>query len=116
MPVGAIRNITADWGMNWLKVLEQLMHQYVLGAVCLGSSFVEKDLRGLADSKLNMSQHCALGANVASGVWGCMRRSVASSWSREVTLPLRSAPVRPLLEYRAQFSPQECRECSQGLQ
>ncbi|KAK4815574.1 hypothetical protein QYF61_004091 [Mycteria americana] len=77
-------------------------HQYVLGVVCPGSSLVEKDLGGLVDSKLNMSHHCALVAKVASGVQGCIRRSVASR-SREGILPLCSALVRPPLEYCAPF-------------
>ena len=40
------------------------------------------------------SQRCVLAAKVAAGIWGCIRRRVASS-RRELVLPLCSALVRP---------------------
>ncbi|PKU45162.1 rna-directed dna polymerase from mobile element jockey-like [Limosa lapponica baueri] len=62
------------------------MHQSMLG---LESSLAEKDLRVLVDTKLNVSQQCALATKVAS----CIRRSVASKVEKSDSLAL----VRPHL-------------------
>ena len=58
------------------------------------------------DERLNMCWRCALAAQKAYHILGCIKRIVTSR-SREVILPLYSALVSPYLEYCNQFwSPQ----------
>jgi len=64
----------------------------------------------LVDEKLNLTQQCALAAQKANCILGCIKSSVASR-AREGILPLCSALLRPHLESCVQiWSPQHSKD------
>ena len=75
---------------------------YKLGDERLESSPVERDLGVWVDGKLNTSQQCDLAAKRANRVLGYIKHSIAGQ-SKEVTVPLYTALVRPHVEYCVQF-------------
>lgn len=78
------------------------MGQYMRQANWLESSLAEKDLGCLVDTKLSVSQQCALATKNANSLLACIRKSIASR-ARKVIIPLYSALVRPHLERQVQF-------------
>ena len=71
-----------------------LKEKYRLGGGWTESSPEEKDLGVLVDEQLNMTWQCALAAQKANHILGCIKSTVAST-SGEVVLPLYSALMRP---------------------
>ncbi|KAK4822722.1 hypothetical protein QYF61_019719 [Mycteria americana] len=80
------------------------VHQHRLGADRLESSFAQKYLWVLLDTKLPMGQERALMAQRANSLLGCLRQSIASR-SREV--PPMEAPLEYGETYLGQISTAE---------
>jgi len=77
------------------------VYQCMLGAGRLEDSFAEEDLGLLVGQQADhMSQRCVLVARKATGILGCVRRSIDNRVSK-VILPLYSALVRLHLEHCA---------------
>jgi len=72
-------------------------HKYSLAGEWIESSPDAKDSGVLVDEKLHRIQQCALAAQKANRILGCIKSSVASR-AREGILPLYSALLRPHLE------------------
>ena len=79
------------------------LHQYRVGGDVLGRSSAGKDLVVLVTNRLTVSQQCALASKKTNAILGFIKRNLASSRAREVTLPLYSALVMPHLECCVQF-------------
>jgi len=59
-----------------LNVLHLGRNKSMLGLDWLESSFVEKDLGVLTDTKLNMSQQCALAAQSMMAFWAELEKTL----------------------------------------
>jgi len=83
------------------------LYQYRLGDEGIESSPAEKVFRVLVGKKLDVSHQCALAAQKANCILGCIKRSAASRSREGILLPLCSGEtspgvLRPVLECPAQ--------------
>ena len=82
------------------------------------SSPAENDVEVLVDEKLTISQLCALSAQRANTILGCIKRGMANR-ARDMIVPHCSALVRPHLEYCVQaWGPQHMKDAEmlEGVQ
>ncbi|KAK4815392.1 LOW QUALITY PROTEIN: hypothetical protein QYF61_001380, partial [Mycteria americana] len=113
-----LRDLTLFWGCLKQRNLDRLEHWAMINGMkfykskCqilhlgrsnagtqewLESSPAERGLGELVDSRLNVSQQCALAARRANRILGCFKHSITSR-PKEGIIPLCSALVRPHLE------------------
>ena len=67
-------------------------HKYKRGEEWLASSPAERNLGVLANSRLSVSQQCALAAKKANPILGGIKHSI-TSWPKEGIIPLYSVLV-----------------------
>ncbi|KAK4824399.1 LOW QUALITY PROTEIN: hypothetical protein QYF61_014059 [Mycteria americana] len=103
----ALRDMSKCWivHLGWSKA----GHKYKLGEEWPDSSPAERDLGVLVDSRLNVSQQCALAAKRANHILGCIKHSITSR-SKEVIILLYSALVQLHIDYCVQFWAPQCKK------
>lgn len=73
--------------------------QYRPGPDWLRSSSAENNLKVLADSRPNMSHHCALAAKRANSILSCIMRSTARCWGKWLSSLCRTHQATSRLQH-----------------